>query len=106
MYNAPTTHATSSFIFFLNTFNSALNSGNQQALNASRLLQFRNARALINTAMDRSEYIRHFSQQFDGGSSTSRMIRNTYVPKAIGVSNGKDYTEFVENAVKGLVNDT
>lgn len=106
MYNAPSTHATSSFIFFLNTFNSALNTGSQQALNASRLLQYRNARAFINTAMDRSEYIRHFSQQFDGGSSTSRMIRNTYVPEAIGVYNGKDYTEFVENAVRDLVSDT
>ncbi|WP_338984615.1 ABC transporter substrate-binding protein [Spiroplasma endosymbiont of Diplazon laetatorius] len=82
----------------------------QRALSASKLLQSKDARAYMSTALDRSEFVRYFSKTIDelgedGKPGKSQMLRNTYTGTGVSEHLGVDYTkyvaaEYVENTTK------
>lgn len=101
-YNVPSARETSTFVFQFNTYNGGIDSGSNKAqyVNASKLLQYKNARAFLATALNRSEFVRYYSGKFDGTNPTSAMLRNTYTSKTVGINNGVDYTTSVEEVAR------
>ncbi|ARU91412.1 oligopeptide ABC transporter substrate-binding protein [Spiroplasma clarkii] len=99
-YNVPSARQTSTFVYFFNTYNGKLDTGDQTAkkhyAEVSKLLQNDQVRSFISTNLDRSEFVRYYSGKFDGTDSTSSMLRNVYTSPTVGIVNGKDYTDFLQ----------
>ncbi|AOG60456.1 oligopeptide ABC transporter substrate-binding protein [Spiroplasma helicoides] len=109
VYDAPTSDALASFVLFFNMYHSDIDGGEdtkkERAVKASKLLQNQLARLLISTGIDRSVFVKYFSEKFDGGSTTSKMLRNVYTAPGVAADDtGKDFSSYVEDAVKELAN--
>ncbi|AOG60459.1 oligopeptide ABC transporter substrate-binding protein [Spiroplasma helicoides] len=108
VYDAPTVDQVATSSLYINTYNTYIdkgtNSQRERAIKASKLLQNKLVRAWISTKLDRSVFIKYYSEKFDGGNNISKMIRNVYTAPGVGIdNNGKDYYRYVEDEVKKMV---
>ncbi|AOG60455.1 oligopeptide ABC transporter substrate-binding protein [Spiroplasma helicoides] len=106
IYDVTTSDSLYTRTLFFNMYNSDIDAGGDEsvrAAKASKLLQNKLARAFISTGLDRSVFVKFFSDKFDGGSSVSKMLRNVYTAPGVAQDNsGKDYSSYVEDSVKNL----
>ncbi|AOG60461.1 oligopeptide ABC transporter substrate-binding protein [Spiroplasma helicoides] len=107
-YDTPTIDSVASSALYFNLYNSTIDDSDniekQRAIKASKLLQNKYARAWISTKIDRSVFLKYYTDKFDNNQPTSQMIRNTYTAAKVGVDkNNKDYTKYIEDEVKNIV---
>ncbi|AUF83399.1 hypothetical protein CXP39_01085 [Mesoplasma syrphidae] len=102
-----------SFGIIYNFFNSAGSEGNKKATSASKVLQLTAARELLATGINRTDFVKYYSEKFDEpNTKVSKNIRNIYTspnfainPEGIDAKGeviAKDYTEYVKEQVETI----
>ncbi|AKU79691.1 ABC transporter substrate-binding protein [Spiroplasma turonicum] len=93
----------SSWLMFYNYLNSdydSTDSGKKvRARNASRLLQYKEARQFLTTGINRTDWATYYSNVYDEDKSVSSQLRNTYVPYNF-VDNFLSYEKDALNEIK------
>ncbi|WP_374696476.1 ABC transporter substrate-binding protein [Spiroplasma endosymbiont of Polydrusus formosus] len=67
----------------------------QQALNASKALQYDKIRKYLSTHLDRSKFVKYYSEALDD-SPTSKFLRNVYTARYFVYNGIIDYATYVE----------
>ncbi|AOG60458.1 oligopeptide ABC transporter substrate-binding protein [Spiroplasma helicoides] len=106
LYDAPSADSVSTYVLYMNTYNSLIDDNNQNKIKASKLLQNKLARALIATGIDRSVFVKLYSEKFDGDSDKSKMLRNVYTAPGVASFENEDYSKTVEKAVNKIAGKT
>ncbi|AHI53116.1 ABC transporter substrate-binding protein [Spiroplasma culicicola] len=104
MYDVPSLDATSTFVMYFNSYNSRMDEpgADSKYQSASKLLQSKAARQFIATNLDRSQFVKYYSEKFDGGSETSKMIRNLFTAPGMAAVGTKEYYDYAEEALLDL----
>lgn len=79
----------------------------QQGVESNFALSLDSVRTLIAFAMNRSLFVRYFSEPFDNGLPYSKFLRNTFNPGGhLKGNDGLDYQDYLQDAYNQLFNST
>ncbi|QBQ07939.1 oligopeptide transport system substrate-binding protein [Spiroplasma gladiatoris] len=97
----------SSWLMFYNYLDADYVSGTGDAktrgLRASRALQYKEVRQLIEAGINRTDWASYYSKVYDGkDAKISSQLRNTYVPSDFINFKGKSYLDYEVEALKDL----